>query len=69
MHPVRRSPQLMDQDAVSLEVDIESIEMSLEPVPAECPGVVVEQPLERWSPRDLIAGIFWLVRWARLATS
>jgi hypothetical protein len=38
-------------------------------VPAECPGLFIEQPLERWSPRDLIVGVLRLVRWTRLATS
>jgi hypothetical protein len=38
-------------------------------VPAECPGLFVEQPFERWSPRDLIVGVLRLVRWDRLATS
>lgn len=69
MRPVRRSPQRTDQDALSLEIDADSIEVSLESVPAECPGVFIEQPLERWSPRDLIMGVFRLVRWTRLATS
>ena len=30
--------------------------------PPESPGVFVEQPLERWSPRDLVVGIARLVR-------
>ena len=67
MRPVRRSPQHAEQDALSLRVDAEIIEVAT--VPAECPGVFIEQPLERWSPRDLITGVFRLVRWARLATS
>jgi hypothetical protein len=67
MRPVRRSPQLTKQDVLFLEGD--AAEISLEAVPAECPGVFIEQPLERWSPRDLITGVFRLVRWTRLATS
>lgn len=67
MRPVRRSSQRKDQSAPVLEVDAESNEM--EAVPAECPGVFIEQPLERWSPRDLMTGMFRLVRWTRLATS
>jgi hypothetical protein len=67
MRPARRSPQHAEQDALSLQVAAETIEV--EAVPAECPGVFIEQPLERWSPRDLITGVFRLVRWTRLATS
>jgi hypothetical protein len=37
-------------------------------VPAECPGLFIEQPLERWSPRDLIVGVLRLVRRTPLAT-
>jgi hypothetical protein len=66
MHPVRRSPQHTDE-APALEVHPEAIE--IETVPAECPAVFMERPLERWSPRDLITGAFRLVRWTRLATS
>jgi hypothetical protein len=33
-----------------------------EPTPAEEPGVFVEQPYERWAPRDLVAGLARLVR-------
>jgi hypothetical protein len=69
MRPVRRSPQHTKHDVLSREVDAALIEISLEAVPAECPGVFIEQPLERWSPRDLITGVFRLVRWTRLATS
>ena len=68
MRPVRRSPQHSDQDLPSLpSVAAEAIEGEM--VPTECPAVFVEQPLERWSPRDLVAGVFRLVRWTRLATS
>ena len=67
MRPARRSPQHAEQDALSLQVAAETIEV--EAVPAECPGVFIEQPLERWSPRDMITGVFRLVRWTRLATS
>jgi hypothetical protein len=66
MHPVRRSQQQKVRDALSLHVDAEA---EVEAVPAECPGIFIEQPLERWSPRDLITGVFRLVRWTRLATS
>jgi hypothetical protein len=67
MHRVRRSLQHVDQNRPSLDVVAETIE--IEAVPAECPGVFISQPLERWSPRDLITGVFRLVRWTRLATS
>ena len=48
---------------------VQAIEIAAEPVPEECPGVILEQPLERWSPRDLVTGLFRLVRSSRLATS
>lgn len=69
MSPVCRSSQRTDQDALVFEVDAELVEFSVEAVPAECPGLFIEQRLERWSPRDLIVGVFRLVRWTRLATS
>lgn len=70
MCPVCWSPQPTDQDALSLaEVDAESIESTAEIVPPECPAAFLEQPLERWSPRDLILGVSRLVRWTRPATS
>ena len=67
MHRVRRSFEHADSNRPSLEVVAETLE--LEAVPAECPGVFIDQPLERWSPRDLITGVFRVVRWTRLATS
>jgi hypothetical protein len=38
-----------------------------EPTPAEDPGVFAPQPLERWSPRDLLVGLARLVRWTGTA--
>ena len=69
MRPVCRSPQPTVQEVFPLEADVEPIGPSPEALPAECPGVFTEQPLERWSPRDLIVGVFRLVRWTRLAPS
>jgi hypothetical protein len=68
MRPAGWSSHPADDDTLTL-VQSEAIEIGAEPVPAECPGVVLEQPLERWSPRDLVTGLFRLVRWSRLATS
>ena len=65
MRRVRRSLEHADSNRPSLEVVAETLEV----VPAESPGVFIDQPLERWSPRDLITGVFRLVRWTRLATS
>jgi hypothetical protein len=65
MHPVRRSPHT--DEGLALDVDVEASE--IEAVPAECPAAFIEHPLERWSPRDLIVGVFRFVRWTRLATS
>ena len=67
MHLVRRSQEHEEQDAPALDIDVEAVE--IETVPAECPGVFIERPLERWSPRDLMTGVSRLVRWTRLATS
>jgi hypothetical protein len=66
MHPVRRLQQQTDK-APALDVDTEA--SAIEAVPAECPAAFIERPLERWSSRDLIIGVFRLVRWTRLATS
>jgi hypothetical protein len=51
------------------EVEAQLSAIPAESVPAECPGLFIEQPLERWSPRDLFVGILRLVRWTRFATS
>jgi hypothetical protein len=51
------------------EVGAQSSDSLVESVPAECPGVFMEQPLERWSPRDVIVGVLRLFRRTRLATS
>ena len=44
-------------------------EFPAEATPAECPGVFLEQPLERWSLGGLIVSMLRLVRRTRLATS
>jgi hypothetical protein len=67
MHRVRRKLEHVGQNPPALKVVAETVEF--EALPAECPGIFIEQPLERWSPRDLITGVFRLVRWTRLATS
>jgi hypothetical protein len=70
MRPVSWSSQPADDGTLPLvEFGARSPEIPVEPVPAECPGVFLEQALERWSPRDLIMGVFRLARWTRLATS
>ena len=70
MRPVCWSSQPADDGTMPLaELGAQSAEIPAEPVPAETPGVFLEQPLERWSPRDLIMGVSRLVRWTRLATS
>jgi hypothetical protein len=38
--------------------------LTVELMPTESPGVFVEQPLDRWSPRDLATGLARLVRWS-----
>ena len=70
MRPVSWSSQPADGGTLSLAgFDPQAAEIPAEFVPAECPGVFLEQALERWSPRDLIIGVFRWVRWSRLATS
>ena len=70
MRPVSWSSQAADDGTAPLAaVGAQSSESLVESVPAECPGVFMEQPLERWSPRDLIVGVLRLLRRTRLATS
>jgi hypothetical protein len=70
MRPAGWSSHPADDGTSTLaQSDVHAIEIATELVPEECPAVVFEQPLERWSSRDLIARLFRLVRWNRLATS
>ena len=70
MRPVGWSSHPADDGTLTLaQSGVQAIEIAAEPVPEECPGVVLVQPLERWSSRDLVTGLFRLVRWSRLATS
>jgi hypothetical protein len=70
MRPVGWSSHPADDGTLTLaHSGFEEVESAVEPVPPECPGVILEQPLERWSSRDLLLGLFRWVRWARLATS
>ena len=69
MRPVCWSSQSADDGTAPLDVGAQSSESLVESVPAECPGMVMEQPLERWSPRELIFGVLRLLRRTRLATS
>ena len=58
MRPVCWSSQSADDGTAPLAaVGAQSSDILVESVPAECPGVFIEQPLERWSPRDLIPGV------------
>ena len=70
MRPVSWSSQSADDGTAPLAaVGGQSSDSLVESVPVECPGVFMEQPLERWSPRELIWGALRLVRRTRLATS
>jgi hypothetical protein len=63
MRPVCWSSQAADDGRVpAAEFDAQSSDVPAASVPTECPGVFMEQPLERWSPRDLIVGLLRLVR-------
>ena len=70
MRPVCGSSQSADDGTMPFAgFEAQPSELRAESVPAECPGMFMEQPLERWSPRDLIASVRRLVRRTRLATS
>jgi hypothetical protein len=70
MRPVCGSSQSADDGTMPFAgFDTQSSAIPTGSVPEESPGVFMEQPLERWSPRDLVTGLFRLVRRTRLATS
>ena len=70
MRPVCGSSQSGDDGtAPFVPCEVSSSEAPAESVPAECPGVFMEQSLERWSQRDVIVGVLRLVRRTPLATS
>lgn len=70
MRPVSGSSQSADDGTMPfVEVEAQSSEIPTDSVPVESPGVFMEQPLDRWSSRDLIVGVLRLVRRTRLATS
>jgi hypothetical protein len=56
-------------DAICLTREAEGKPLPAQPdsTPIESPGVFVEQPLERWSARDLVTGLTRLVRWTGAA--
>ena len=71
MRPVCGSSQAADDGAMPFIAEFEARASGFpaEPTPPECPGVFMAQPLERWSPRDLIVSVLRLVRRTRLAPS
>jgi hypothetical protein len=63
MRPVSWSQPPGDETVVARrESEEQALPAPPEWAPTESPGVFVEQPLERWSPRDLVVGIARLVR-------
>jgi hypothetical protein len=62
MRPVCWSQSSATEDVVLSEAEREPARSLPEPTPAEEPGAFVEQPFERWSPRDLFVGLARLVR-------
>jgi hypothetical protein len=54
-------------DDISREREGKPLPTPPELTPTESPGVFVDQPLERWSPRDLGAGLNRVVRWTGAA--
>lgn len=69
MRPVCGSSKSVADGATPFaECVVQLRDIPADTVPAECPGLFIEQPLERWSPRDLIVGVLRLVRRTPLAT-
>ena len=66
MSPVCWS-QSPDDISLTREPEGKPLPTPPEPTPTESPGVFVEHPLERWSPRDLVVGLSRLVRWTGAA--
>jgi len=63
MRPVCWSQQPADDTVVvAREPKDEALPAPPEWAPTESPGVFVAQPLERWSPRDLVVGVARMVR-------
>jgi hypothetical protein len=67
MSPVCWSQSPADDTSLPREPEGKPLPMLPELTPTESPGVFVEHPLERWSPRDLVAGLTRLVRWTGAA--
>jgi hypothetical protein len=63
MRPACWSSETADDGTVPAEeFEAQFSGVSVTSVPTECPGVFMEQPFERWSPRDLIVGLLRLIR-------
>jgi hypothetical protein len=62
MRPVCWSQPSADEDVALREIEGKPVQGLPEPTPAEEPGVFVEQPFERWSPRDLLVSVARAVR-------
>ena len=68
MRPVRWSQSPADDTVVEpKEPEEQAVPAPPEWAPTESPGVFVAQPLERWSPRDVVVGAARLVRWTGAA--
>ena len=62
MRPVCWSQSPADEADVLRDTEHEPVRGAPAATPEEEPGVFVEQPYERWSPRDLFTGLARLVR-------
>jgi hypothetical protein len=70
MRPACWSSHFADDGTMPVvELEPQSSDIPAPSVPTECPGVFMEQPFERWAPRDVVVGVLRLVRRTRLATS
>lgn len=62
MSPVCWSQSPVDDISLTKKPEGKPLPSLPELTPPESPGVFVDQPLERWSRRDVVAGLTRLVR-------
>ncbi len=65
--PVYWSETPADESTAPGESEGGQLPVLPEYIPTESPGIFVEQPLDRWSPHDLVVGLTRLVRWTGAA--
>jgi hypothetical protein len=68
--PADETAALTDSQGEPMPAELaptDELMLTAELMPTESPGIFVEQPLDRWSPRDLATGLTRLVRWSGAA--